>query len=85
MSKRLQVVLQDSEYEKILECAKTESVTLSEWVRFALRKAGNERSVAEVEAKLDAIRTAAEYSFPSAEIKNMLSEVERGYLVNGLS
>jgi hypothetical protein len=35
--------------------------------------------VSEPEVKLKAIRRAAQYSFPTADLEQMLSEIERGY------
>jgi len=33
----------------------------------------------EPESKLKAVRRAAEYSFPTADVEQMLAEIERGY------
>jgi hypothetical protein len=79
MSKRLQVLLPDQEMAEIQRVARRERVTVGEWVRRALREARARRPVSEPEAKLKAIRRAAEYSFPTADIDQMLSEIERGY------
>ena len=78
MSKRLQVLLPDQDMVDIQRLAKRERVTVGEWVRRALREARADRPAVEPETKLKAVRRAAAYSFPSAEIKQMLSEIERG-------
>lgn len=79
MSKRLQVLLPDQEMSEIQRLAKREHLTVGEWVRRTLREARTRRPVVEPEVKLKAIRRAAAYSFPTADIRQMLSEIERGY------
>lgn len=79
MSKRLQVLLPDSEMLDIQRLAKRESLTLGEWVRRTLRDARANRPAIAPETKLKAVRRGAKYSFPTAEIEQMLSEIERGY------
>jgi hypothetical protein len=79
MSKRLQVLLPDQEMSEIQRWAKREHLTVGEWVRRTLRQARANRPVSEPEAKLKAIRRAAKYSFPTADLEQMLSEIERGY------
>lgn len=79
MSKRLQVLLPDAEMSEIQRLARRERLTVGEWVRRALREARTRRPVNEPEMKLKAVRRAAEYSFPTADLDQMLSEIERGY------
>ncbi len=79
MSKRLQVLLPDEELQDIQRLAKRERLTVGEWVRRALREARASRPVSEPESKLKAVRRAAKYSFATADIAQMLSEIERGY------
>jgi hypothetical protein len=79
MSKRLQVLLPDQEMSDIRRLAKRERLTVGEWVRRVLREARSSRSVIEPETKLKSIRQAAKYSFPTADIDQMLNEIERGY------
>lgn len=79
MSKRLQVLLPDPEMSDIQRLAKRERLTLGEWVRRALRDARASRPVSDPEIKLKAVRRAAKYSFPTADLEQMLSEIERGY------
>lgn len=80
MSKRLQVLLDEREFEAIREVAAEEGVTVSEWVRQALRRAYRERPVGDAPRKLAAVRAAAEHAFPTADIDQMLAEIEGGYL-----
>ena len=79
MSKRLQVLLPDHEMSGIQRLAKRERLTVGEWVRRALREARASRPAIEPEAKLKAVRRAVKYSFPTADIEQMLGEIERGY------
>jgi hypothetical protein len=79
MSKRLQVLLPDQEMLDIQRLAKRDHVTVGEWVRRTLREARAIRSAIEPETKLNAVRRAAQYSFPAADIEQMLNEIERGY------
>jgi hypothetical protein len=79
MSKRLQVLLPDAEMDEIRRMARREHIAVGEWVRRALRLARSGQSVGDPERKLKAIRKAATYSFPTADIQQMLDEIERGY------
>jgi hypothetical protein len=79
MSKRLQVLVPDAEMREIRSLARREQVSVGEWVRRRLREAGSSRPVHDREQKLEALRKAMEYSFPTADIDQMLAETERGY------
>ena len=79
MSKRLQVLLPDREMSDIQRLAKRERLTVGEWVRRALRQARASRPEIEPETKLRSVRRAVKYSFPTADVKQMLDEIERGY------
>jgi hypothetical protein len=79
MSKRLQVLLPEQEMSDIQRLAKREHLTVGEWVRRVLREARASRPTVEPAAKLKAVRRAAKYSFPTADVQQMLSEIERGY------
>lgn len=79
MSTRLQVVLPDKELRDIRRFAKQQGLTVSAWVRQALREA-RRRGPAQAEArKLAAVRAAAQHGFPAPDINVMLEEIERGY------
>jgi hypothetical protein len=79
VSKRLQVLLSDEEMKDIQRLARRERLTIGEWVRRTLREAQASKPLSDPETKLKAIRRAAKYSFPTAGIEQMLSEIERGY------
>ncbi|MBA2427042.1 MAG: ribbon-helix-helix protein, CopG family [Actinobacteria bacterium] len=80
MSKRLQVVLDESEWAALAHEARRRGVTLSEWVRQALRDARRREPGDDAGTKLQVIRAAATHSFPTAGIDEMLGEIESGYL-----
>lgn len=82
MSKRLQVLLPDSEMAELQRFAESERVTVGEWVRRALREARASRPTIDPEEKLRAVRLAVQHSFPTADIDQMLAEIERGYQVD---
>lgn len=79
MSKRLQVLIPDTEMSDIQRMAEREHLTVGEWVRRALRDARAQRPTSDPETKLKAIRRGAQHAFPTADIEQMLSEIDRGY------
>jgi hypothetical protein len=79
MSKRLQVVLSEEEFEQLRDIARGQGLTLSEWVRQTLRVARAGRPARDRVRKLAAVRAAVRHSFPTADIDEMLEEIERGY------
>jgi hypothetical protein len=79
MAKRLQVILQDPEYREIQRVARSRRMTIAEWVRQALAQARRREPVTSVGKKLEVIRAAARYEYPSSDIDQMLAEIESGY------
>ncbi len=79
MAKRLQVLLDDTEWRELKRSARAEKTTVAEWVRRAIRHARRNTSSEDVERKLAAIRAAARHAFPSPDIEQMNEEIERGY------
>jgi len=79
MAKRLQVIVQDSEYREIQRAARLRRMSVAEWVRQALIQARRSEPSREVASKLEVIRAAARMDFPTADIDRMLEEIERGY------
>jgi hypothetical protein len=65
--------------EELRRMARREHLALGEWVRRVLREARLKRTEQEPQAKLKAVRKAVGYAFPTAEIHQMLAEIERGY------
>lgn len=80
MSTRLQVVLSEQELAEIRRVAAEHDLTVSEWVRQTLRKARRGKSTGDEARKLALLRAAAEHAFPTADVPDMLAEIEAGYL-----
>lgn len=80
MSKRLQVIFDDEELADLQRVAKRNHMTTSEWVRQVVRKAQRNEGRGDPKKKLAAVRRAAEHAFPTADVDQMLAEIERGYL-----
>jgi hypothetical protein len=55
-------------------------MTLSQWAREAIRSYGRAQAEGDPSRKLAAIRAAVRHDFPTADISQMLAEIERGYL-----
>ena len=78
MAKRLQVILQDPDYREIQRIAKARRMSIAEWVRQALSAARRYEPLGDTGKKLDVIREAARQEFPTADIEEMLAQIERG-------
>ncbi len=81
MTKRLQVLLDEDEFDEIKAAAKLERQTMSEWVRQRLRRGRIMRAPGadlDTQAKLRAIDEASRHSFPTCDIEQMLAEIEKG-------
>ncbi|KAA8962858.1 antitoxin [Mycobacterium sp.] len=78
MSKRLQVLLAPDEWEQLQQIARRHRTTVSEWVRRTLREAREREPRGDLDTKLGAIRAAARQEFPTADIEQMLEEIDRG-------
>jgi hypothetical protein len=76
---RLQVVVEEKELRELNRLAKEQGMTLSEWVRQALRDARRRGPASHRERKLAAVRDATRHAFPAPDIKEMLAEIEQGY------
>lgn len=80
MTTRLQVLLEDDEIAEIRRVAKRQRMTVAEWVRQALRKARRDEPATDPCRKLAAVREAARGAYPTADIQQMLGEIEGGLL-----
>lgn len=69
----------DQEMKEVQRLARRERLTVGEWVRRAMREALKQEPADDPETKLKAIRRAVEFSFPTAGMEQLLSEIERGY------
>lgn len=79
MRKRLQVLIEEDELQEIRRAARRDRLSVAEWVRRALREVRLLQAQASVERKLAAIHKASEYAAPTADIDQMLTEIERAY------
>jgi len=78
MSKRLQVLLDDRELREIQRLARLQRMTVAEWVRQALRAARRREPLGDTGKKLEVVRAAIRHAFPTADIEQMLLEMQRG-------
>jgi hypothetical protein len=79
MAKRLQVIVQDPEYREIQRMARSRHMSIAEWVRQALDLARRREPITDVGKKLETVRAAVRYDYPSGDIEDMLAEIENGY------
>lgn len=79
MTKRMQVLIDETEYRQIQRIARRRNLTLAEWVRQALRTACREEPQGDPGRKLSVVREASKHSYPTADIGEMLSEIEAAY------
>ena len=80
MSRRLQVLLEETELAEIRKAARRQRLTTGAWVRQALRAARRSEPGADAKKKLAVVRAAVGHAFPTADIDHMLAEIEQGYL-----
>lgn len=80
MSKRLQVLLDEEEYRKVKRAARRQGLSMSEWVRRALAEARSSQPTTDAKRKLRVVRAAVDHEFPTADIDQMLREIEQGYI-----
>jgi hypothetical protein len=78
MSKRLQVLLAEAEFEEIRGLAVRERLTVAAWVRRALDEARLRRPTGDPADKIASIRTAARHGFPAGDVEHMLADIARG-------
>jgi hypothetical protein len=79
MTKRLQVLLADSELAEIRRAARRRRQSVAEWVRAALRQAREADGGRPAAEKLRALHASTAHEFPTGSIEEMLEEIERGY------
>lgn len=76
----MQVLIDEAEYARMQALARRRRLTLAEWVRQALRDACREEPEGDLDRKLATVRASALHEFPTADIDDMLGEIESGYL-----
>ena len=72
------MLLEERELREIQSLARAHSMTTAEWVRQALRAGRRAAPKPGAKKKLDAVRLAARHHFPTADIDDMLSQIEGG-------
>jgi hypothetical protein len=82
VTKRLQVLLDDTELRTIQRLARRDKVTTAEWVRRRLREGAAASTRPDTASRLAAIHAAYRNGSdtPEPDIDQMLEEIERGYL-----
>jgi hypothetical protein len=80
MSERLQVLLDPAEFAEIRRIAKRHHMTVAEWVRQALRLARRDEPSVAPRRKLAVVREATQFAYPTADIDELLAQIEQGYI-----
>ncbi len=81
MTTRLQVPLEDDEFTEIRQVAARHRMTVAEWVRQSLRAARRHEPTTDAPKNLAAVRAAFRGAYPTADIQQLLAEIEEGYLM----
>lgn len=77
MRRRLQVLLEDSELRELQRIAETKGTSVAEWVRQVLREASRQEQLGDADKKLRVVRAAVRHAFPTADIGQVLADLER--------
>lgn len=78
MSKRLQVVMPDEEYEAVADLARREGKPVARVVRDSLRRTVAEEQHVSPEERIAAVLRFARFAGPTGDIDQLLAEIERG-------
>jgi hypothetical protein len=78
MTQRLQVLLEDAEFDEIRAIARRHRMTVAEWVRQAMRLARRDEPAVESTRKLAMVRESVRGAYPTGPIDALLAEIERG-------
>lgn len=78
MSKRLQVVVSDEEYQAVAETAKRRGVPIAEVVRDSLRRTLPDDDDAPPEQRIAAVLQFARFAGPTGDIDQVLEDIEAG-------
>lgn len=78
MSTHLEISVDESEIAEIRRLARGHDLSVEEWVRQVLRLACRADSAADARRMLATVREAALHEFPTADIDEMLRQIERG-------
>ena len=78
MSKRLQVVMPDDEYQAVERAAHRRGKPLSQLVRDSLRRTVSEQEEVDPEHRIAAILRFARFNGPTGDMVEVLADIERG-------
>ena len=78
MSKRLQVVMPDDEYQALERAAARAKKPVARVVRDVLRRGLAEETEPDPEARIAAVLRFARFSGPTGDIDEILADIERG-------
>ncbi len=78
MSKRLQIILPDDEYEAVADAARRQGKPVASVVRESLRRTLAEGTEMDPAERIAAVLRFARFSGPTGEIEQILAEIEEG-------
>lgn len=73
------MLFDEREYRALKDAARRAGVPVSTWVRRVLSEGRRREATGGPDAKLAVVRRAVAHRFPTADIDQMLAEIERGY------
>ena len=73
------MLFDDEELHEIQEFARRHHMTLAEWVRQTLRETLRRQPRQSAAKKRQAVRRDMEHEFPTADIDEMIAQIEQGY------
>jgi hypothetical protein len=80
MSKRLQVLMPEAQYGAIRRLARSQGVSVGEWVRRVLDDACRRTSARSPQDRIARLRELSRHRFPSGDIQAMNREIGLGYV-----
>jgi hypothetical protein len=75
----MQIIMDDNEFREIQRIAKSNNMSLAEWVRQVLRAARRGQPRGNPARRIDVVREAARHSFPTGDIGQIIGEIDEGY------
>ena len=78
MSKRLQVLLPDDEFEELQRASKKEQKTVADWVRESIRTKLEKQLPISPEKRLARILEFSKHHGPTGDIDQLLAEIDTG-------
>jgi len=78
MTRRLQVLLDETELQEMQRAARAQRMTVAAWVRQALRAARLAPPLGDPQRKLAGVHAAVRHEFTTADIDEMLADIDKG-------